>query len=78
VKRSSWDLRHERSYEALSWAWGDLRYKKELRIGNSTLHIPANLEPALQQLRHEKRSLDLWIDALCINQSDIQERSEQV
>ena len=33
---------------------------------------------ALKALRDKKRPRILWIDALCINQSDIEERSSQV
>ena len=37
-----------------------------------TLHIP------LLGLRHTSQARTLWIDQICINQTDLQERSEQV
>lgn len=37
-----------------------------------------NLEMALRELRKERNALFLWIDALCINQSDMEEREYQV
>ncbi len=37
-----------------------------------------NLGLALKRLRHPEQSRVLWIDAVCINQDDIQERSQQV
>jgi hypothetical protein len=37
-----------------------------------------NLHAALQYLRHADRVRTLWIDALCPNQSNIPERSQQV
>jgi hypothetical protein len=37
-----------------------------------------NLEAAFQQVRSESQPRKLWVDALCINQSNNEERSEQV
>ena len=72
---------HSLSYEALSYVWGVGASTGEAWIGGeSNLRVPitANLESALRHLRkcHEPRIL--WIDALCINQMDSQERSAQV
>lgn len=40
--------------------------------------VPRNVFFALQYLRHEGNTRTLWIDAICINQEDLDERSEQV
>jgi Heterokaryon incompatibility protein (HET) len=40
--------------------------------------VKRNLYTAIQQLRQKTRPFTIWIDALCINQSDIQERNSQV
>jgi hypothetical protein len=37
-----------------------------------------NLDSALRHLRQSKKSRLIWIDALCINQSDISEKCIQV
>jgi hypothetical protein len=42
------------------------------------LSITANLESALRHLRLSDQQRTLWVDALCINQSDITERGSQV
>lgn len=42
------------------------------------LLITANLLAALQRLRSPTEVLLLWIDSVCINQEDVQERSSQV
>lgn len=42
------------------------------------LHVTENLEAALRHLRYTNKIRLLWIDALCINQGDIKERSLQV
>lgn len=38
----------------------------------------ANLEMALRALRRKDSTMVLWIDALCINQGDLEERARQV
>ncbi|EON64457.1 hypothetical protein W97_03688 [Coniosporium apollinis CBS 100218] len=40
--------------------------------------VTANLESALRHLRHEDDFRTMWIDAICINQSDTEERTQQV
>jgi hypothetical protein len=40
--------------------------------------VTSNLEAALRHLRYRHQPRFLWVDALCINQSDLQERASQV
>jgi hypothetical protein len=40
--------------------------------------VTLNLESALRHLRDEDKPRRPWIDTICINQSDIEERSKQV
>jgi Heterokaryon incompatibility protein (HET) len=40
--------------------------------------VTANLEVALRHLRHKSVERILWIDAICIDQSNIEERNQQV
>ena len=68
-------------YEALSYAWGSTKDPVDIRIGltgNETLAITQNLAVALPYLRYEDKIRTLWIDAICINQQDLGERSRQV
>ncbi|KAL9127020.1 MAG: hypothetical protein Q9175_007817 [Cornicularia normoerica] len=69
-------------YEALSYTWGsaadlDYIYIQEAE-GESVLAITQNLAEALQYLRYEDTSRVLWIDAICVDQSNISERGHQV
>ncbi len=53
----------------------------DIFVGSSgyyTLAVIQNLAEALPYLRLEDRSRTLWIDAICVNQSDIAERTSQV
>lgn len=42
------------------------------------MHVTVNCEYALRQLRDRHTERRLWIDAVCINQEDVNERSHQV
>ena len=69
------------TYEALSYVWGSTEDPLDIRIGPSgaeTLAITQNLAVALPYLRYEDKIRTLWIDAICINQQDLGERSRQV
>jgi hypothetical protein len=69
-------------FEALSYAWGSPEDPVEILIetetGSQALKVTQNLYEALHHLRLENQPRVLWIDAICINQQDIPERSTQV
>ena len=68
-------------YEALSYTWGSSGFRTNILVGRSrlsTLSITRNLAIALRYLRYRDRPRVLWVDALCINQQDLGERSAQV
>ena len=69
----------EEEFEALSYAWGDNTSSSKIELdNNSYLPISANLESFLRYRRQPDQSVTLWIDAICINQHDLRERSSQV
>ncbi|KAF7541033.1 hypothetical protein G7054_g954 [Neopestalotiopsis clavispora] len=73
-------------FRALSYTWGNNLspcQKLLIRQGESNfeLDIRPNLDGALRRLRREHSqaaSLFLWIDAICINQSDLIEKNTQI
>lgn len=67
-----------RPYEAVSYTWGDGPAEYPMFVDGGLFRVRRNLYCALRQLRlaHEPRTL--WIDAICINQLDIDERGHQV
>lgn len=65
-------------FEALSYTWGSDLVDASLYIGNGILPIRANLDAALRSLRLPSQARRLWVDTICINQEDIQERTRQV
>ncbi|KAI0471378.1 heterokaryon incompatibility protein-domain-containing protein [Xylaria cf. heliscus] len=69
---------NEQGYTALSYAWGDQQVAHEIHLGNNQLHIGQNLNSALRDLRRRDHPIRLWVDAICINQNDVNERNHQV
>ncbi|KAE9368013.1 HET-domain-containing protein [Stipitochalara longipes BDJ] len=65
-------------YEALSYVWGDPKIQATLQVEGATLKVTTNLELALRYLRLPDKPRTIWVDAICINQSNIEERSQQV
>lgn len=65
-------------YEALSYAWGELKLDRSIRLEGKPFAITANLHLALRALRYSDQERVLWVDALCIDQHNITERSHQV
>ncbi|SMR45598.1 unnamed protein product [Zymoseptoria tritici ST99CH_1E4] len=67
-------------YNALSYAWGDPQATKDVVVDDALFAVTINLENALRHVRSESEtsSVSWWIDAMCINQGDVQERNGQV
>ncbi|RDW91514.1 hypothetical protein BP5796_02679 [Coleophoma crateriformis] len=65
-------------YTALSYNWGDESRTKSIYIDGASSMITENLECALRHLRRPDKELTLWVDSLCIDQGDKEEKSEQV
>ncbi|KAH8901247.1 HET-domain-containing protein, partial [Thozetella sp. PMI_491] len=66
-------------YEALSYVWGNVEDSGSIIVDiESRLTVARNLLIALQYLRRPDQPRILWIDAICINQQDMDERSRQV
>ncbi|KAF7893856.1 hypothetical protein EAF00_007370 [Botryotinia globosa] len=68
-------------YIALSYVWGSPADKKIILVNGIEMRVTQNLHTALIELRKSNwvgRRVNLWIDALCINQDDLDEREQQV
>jgi hypothetical protein len=77
-------LTDQPSYTALSYVWGSpvasVDTSPGILLDGHHFSVTPNLHAALQHLRpldgHE--SIALWVDAVSINQSDVEERNQQV
>ena len=65
-------------YETVSYVWGDASIRATVRLEGQESDVPASSERVLRHFRCPNTQRLLWIDALCINQADTQERSNQV
>lgn len=66
------------AYEALSYCWGDSAERREIVCNGATHWVTTNLRDALVRLRLTNEARIVWADALCIAQSDEEEKSSQV
>jgi len=70
------------AYEALSYVWGSEEDPSTVAIDlnrhSSVIAITRSLNVALRYLRYKCKPRSVWVDALCINQSDNYEKSIQV
>lgn len=74
----TYPLDEQLDYEALSYVWGDPGSETEILLNGQVFPVRRNLAFALTDLRLADRPRRLWIDAICINQGDHEERSSQV
>jgi len=74
--RELWSAR--KSFEALSYVWGGTDDGATILVDDTSVSVTKSLEAALRHLRFQDRARTLWIDYICINQYDLEERNRQV
>ena len=66
-------------YEALSYTWGASSLNRSIVVNDIyELPVTGNLFNALRRLRFHFSTRVLWVDKVCINQDDLEERPHQV
>lgn len=65
-------------YEAMSYVWGDATVTKPITLDGRVYPVTTNLYTGLQFLRFKENPRRLWIDSLCINQTDKAERTSEI
>ncbi|KAI0150504.1 heterokaryon incompatibility protein-domain-containing protein [Xylariaceae sp. FL1272] len=76
---TSWPMAEAPAYRAISYTWGAVKDTTWIRINGQHFQVRQNCQYALQQVtRHSNATDYIWIDAICINQSDDDEKSHQV
>jgi hypothetical protein len=68
------------NFEAISYTWGDPNRVSALHLQDEpgVIGLTANLTEALPHLVQQSHNKRLWIDQLCINQSDNAEKAVQI
>ena len=65
-------------YVALSYCWGNANDKTWVNCNGQRLALTKDLLNAIRRLRRKDNTVTLWIDQICINQEDLEERNSQV
>lgn len=65
-------------YSALSYVWGDPSDPVYINLDGRQVPITRNLYAALRAVRKLQAGKRLWVDALCIDQSDCEEKRVQI
>lgn len=65
-------------YEALSYRWGNDRNRRWITVGDQLASVTGSLHAALLRLRLQDEKRALWIDQICINQEDTDEKASQI
>lgn len=71
-------LNGDRKYQALSYVWGEPDITTTISLNGRDFEVTKNLWDALRSLRLEHECRILWIDALCIDQGNRDEKAWQV
>jgi ankyrin repeat protein len=75
---SLYDTENAMEYEALSYTWGGTNKPLEIEINKRRMPVTENLFLALHDMRYLHQDRILWIDAICVDQENPQERGHQV
>lgn len=65
-------------YETLSYVWGDPAKTKPITVSGVTYNATENLVDFLCCLRQQTMNRSLWVDAICIDQSNVAEKNHQL
>ncbi|KAF4780098.1 hypothetical protein HER10_EVM0009359 [Colletotrichum scovillei] len=65
-------------YTALSYTWGPNVFDEAIECEGHVKNITKSLAVALRAFRQEDRSVVMWIDQICINQGDNEEKAQQI
>lgn len=66
------------TYHALSYTWGSHTDPQDILIYGQRLSVRRNLWEFLNIARQHYVETLFWIDAICINQDDVEERNQQI
>lgn len=67
-----------RAYKCLSYCWQTTVQDAAILVDGRRFEVTSNLLSALRSVRKRKEKVLIWIDQICINQDDFEERGRQV
>ncbi|PVH95799.1 HET-domain-containing protein [Periconia macrospinosa] len=72
------DRENDREYVALSYSWGPQDGTEFITVDGCRLNVSSHLKGALKHLQQDDKDVVYWIDQVCIDQANDEEKSEQV
>jgi hypothetical protein len=72
------DLDQSPTYTPLSYVWGSKVNPMSISVNNVLIDVTENLGTALRYIRAFWGEITLWVDAICIDQDDLEERAGQI
>lgn len=75
---TTWPVDNTPSYYAISYTWGDPEPGSTILVNGQVFQITTNCEFVLKQAYWFKKTSYYWVDAICINQRHLEEKSLQV
>ncbi|KAI0968560.1 heterokaryon incompatibility protein-domain-containing protein [Xylaria arbuscula] len=76
---TTWPIIDAPPYRTISYTWGDSNNTAWIQINGKNLQVRQNCEDVLRQVyRHSGSDRYIWVDAICINQTDYAEKNIQV
>lgn len=80
-KLTTWPLSELPKYHAISYVWGDASHTATILVNGNRMQVTRNCEYTLKQATWyggDYRRRYYWVDAICINQSNNEEKGHQV
>lgn len=74
----SLEMRKKVPYTAVSYVWGTGDLSHVVKLPGHDLHVTATVDTILRRLRNRTRPTYLWIDQICIDQTNLDDKSSQV
>lgn len=78
IHAASFEGAAQPDYEAISYVWGDPTPSSTIHINGRPFKLPTNSEKALRRMAKPTHKRTVYLDAVCINQADLEERKAQV
>ncbi|KAI1271093.1 heterokaryon incompatibility protein-domain-containing protein [Xylaria sp. FL0933] len=76
---TTWPLVNAPTYRCVSYTWGDPKDTTCIRVNGRGMRIWQNCKDVLRQFHwHSGADRYIWVDAICINQTDPHEKNIQV